>query len=98
VVVLLFSAAHHKLIFLFSCARGELISIRSSFLLIAPHAEVRGAVSPPVRYSMCSSHPSSLGGHSEEHMGSTHSKVECVASREENPKKARIDIYEDRKV
>ena len=39
-----------------------------------------------------------MGGHSEEHMGSTRSKVECVASRQQNRKKARIDMYEDRKL
>ena len=39
-----------------------------------------------------------MGGHSEEHMGSTRSKVECVASRQQNRKKAKIDLYEDRKL
>lgn len=33
-----------------------------------------------------------MGGHSKEHIGSTHSKVECVASTEENRKKARIHM------
>ena len=39
-----------------------------------------------------------MGGHSEEHMGSTRSKVECFPSRQQNQKKARFDIYEDRKL